>query len=79
VIAQKSALVHAAHNLIFSVCCLAGPTSLFEAESDVALDIQQHNTPKLFRWLVYAFSFQGIVSKVERLAALAVRYGAAIA
>jgi hypothetical protein len=62
--AQKSALVHAAHNLIFSVCCLAGSTSLFELESTLALAIQQHNTPKLFQWLVYAFSFQGIADGI---------------
>jgi hypothetical protein len=66
--AQKSALVHAAHNLIFSICCLAGSTSLFESESALALAIQQHNTPKLFRWLVYAFSFQGIERGLSPLA-----------
>jgi hypothetical protein len=62
--AHKSALVHAAHNLIFSVCCLAGSTSIFESESALALAIQQHNTPKLFRWRVDAFSFQGIADGI---------------
>jgi hypothetical protein len=61
--AQKSAQLYA-HDLIFAICCLTGSTSLLELDSTIAMAIQQHNTPKLFEWLIYAFSFQGIADDI---------------
>jgi hypothetical protein len=54
-------------DLIYAVCCVAGSTLLFneiEHEDGLRRAIQQHNTPKLFHWLVYAFSFQGIADGI---------------
>ncbi len=55
---------HHARELIYAVCCVAGSTSIFELHSARAMAIQQHNTTKLFEWLVYVFSFQGIADGI---------------
>jgi hypothetical protein len=57
-------------NVIHAVCCLAGCPSLVDdfrrdlAENDILTAIDAHDTPKLFDWLVPAFSFQGIADAI---------------
>ncbi len=53
--------------MIYAVCCLAGSTALIEeAHSDEPLQeaIRCHDTSGLCRWLLHAFSFQGIADEI---------------
>ena len=65
--------------LIHAVCCLAGSLSLIDdlrselVEADILDAIKTHDTPKLFDWIVPAFSYQGIA--VPRRAILALLEG----
>jgi hypothetical protein len=67
--AQESAQLHE-HSLIFAVCCLAGSSTFLEGtgsiedQNSLKSVIQQHDTPKLFQWLMHAFSFQGIADEI---------------
>jgi hypothetical protein len=57
-------------NLIHAVCCLAGCPSLVDdfrrdlLENGILDAIEAHNTPKLFDWIVPAFSYQGIADAI---------------
>src|SRR5450756_2474497 len=59
-----------AHRIIHTVCCLAGSSSFVDDAHDNLVNegvlgaIEAHNTPVLFDWMVYAFSFQGIADAV---------------
>jgi hypothetical protein len=59
-----------AHRIIHTVCCLAGSASFVDDAHDNLVNegvlgaIEGHNTPVLFDWMVYAFSFQGIADAV---------------
>jgi hypothetical protein len=59
-----------AQNLIHAVCCLAGSASFVDdqrtdlREEGVLAAIKAHDTPKLFDWMVRAFSFQGIADAI---------------
>src|SRR6516225_11951658 len=56
--------------LIHAVCCLAGCPSLIDdfrnelAEDGILAAIEAHDTPKLFDWIVPAFSYQGIADAI---------------
>src|SRR5436853_7892467 len=59
-----------ATKLVHTVCCLAGPASLLD-EIRANLDhhgvieaVRDHDTPKLFDWLLRALSFQGVSDAV---------------
>jgi hypothetical protein len=68
-----------AQELIHAVCCLAGCPSLIDdlrnelVEAGILDAIEAHYTPKLFDWIVPAFSYQGIA--VPRRAILALLEG----
>ena len=59
-----------AQTLIHAVCCLAGCPSLIDdfraelAEDGILAAIEAHDTPKLFDWIVPAFSYQGIADAI---------------
>src|SRR5664280_285458 len=59
-----------AHRIIYTVCCLAGAASFVDDAHDNLVNegvlgaIDAHNTPVLFDWMVYAFSFQGIADAI---------------
>src|SRR5450759_4853502 len=59
-----------AHRIIYAVCCFAGSASFVDDARDNLVNegvlgaIEAHNTPVLFDWMVYAFSFQGIADAV---------------
>src|ERR1035437_9883213 len=59
-----------AHRIIHTVCCLAGCSSFVDdahanlLNNGVQNAIETHNTPVLFDWMVYAFSFQGIADAI---------------
>jgi hypothetical protein len=56
--------------LIHAVCCLAGCPSLIDDLRNELVDagileaIETHDTPKLFDWIVPAFSYQGIADAI---------------
>jgi hypothetical protein len=56
--------------LIYAVCCLAGCPSLIDdlrndlLEAGILAAIEAHDTPKLFDWIVPAFSYQGIADAI---------------
>jgi hypothetical protein len=56
--------------LIYAVCCLAGCPSLIDdfrtelVEDGILAAIEQHDTRKLFDWIVPAFSYQGIADAI---------------
>ena len=56
--------------LIHAVCCLAGCPSLIDDLRNELVDagildaIKTHDTPKLFDWIVPAFSYQGIADAI---------------
>jgi hypothetical protein len=56
--------------LIYAVCCLAGRPSLIDdlrndlLEAGILAAIEAHDTPKLFDWIVPAFSYQGIADAI---------------
>src|SRR5215468_8839064 len=56
--------------LIHAVCCLAGSPSLIDdlhnelVEAGILDAIETHDTPKLFDWIVPAFSYQGIADAI---------------
>jgi hypothetical protein len=56
--------------LIHAVCCLAGRPSLIDdlrnelAQDGILAAIETHDTPKLFDWIVPAFSYQGIADAI---------------
>src|SRR5256885_7708580 len=57
-------------SMVHAVCCLAGSTSFVDDQCNELRDagivdaIDQHDTPKLFDWLMWAFSFQGIADEI---------------
>jgi len=56
--------------MVHAVCCLAGSPSFIDDQCNDLRDagivdaIDQHNTAKLFDWLMWAFSFQGIADEI---------------
>jgi hypothetical protein len=56
--------------LIHAVCCLAGPASFVDDQRKdlrkhgILTAINAHDTPKLFDWIVRAFSYQGIADAI---------------
>jgi hypothetical protein len=59
-------------NLIGRVCGLAGSLSFIDdiqadlRRDEIADAVKRHNTPKIFDWLLTAFSYQGISDQVAR-------------
>jgi hypothetical protein len=59
-------------NLIGRVCGLAGSLSFIDdiqadlRRDEIADAVKRHNTPKIFDWLLSAFSYQGISDQVAR-------------
>ena len=57
-------------SMVHAVCCLAGSPSFVDDQRNDLRDagivdaIDQHNTAKLFDWLMWAFSFQGIADEI---------------
>ena len=69
-LARKSQGQAHALELIYAVCCLAGCPSLIDdlrnelVEAGILAAIEAHDTPKLFDWIVPAFSYQGIADAI---------------
>jgi len=69
-LARKSQGQAHALELIHAVCCLAGCPSLIDdlrndlLEAGILAAIEAHDTPKLFDWIVPAFSYQGIADAI---------------
>jgi hypothetical protein len=59
-------------NLVHSICCLAGvPSYLDDLRADlrdngVLAAVNDHDTPRLFDWLMSVLSFQGIADRVAQ-------------
>jgi hypothetical protein len=57
-------------NLVHSICCLAGVPSYLDAlradlrDNGVVAAVNDHNTARLFDWLMSILSFQGIANRV---------------
>ena len=68
-LAREKGHAHALE-LIHAVCCLAGCPSLIDdfctelVEDGILAAIEAHDTPKLFDWIVPAFSYQGIADAI---------------
>ena len=59
-------------SLVQTVCCLAGnPSYLEDLRSDLQAEgipnaITNHDTPRLFNWLITALSYQGIADHIAK-------------